>query len=622
MLTTLLTLALLAGPGDAEAKIHPDLRAVWSEDVPYRVYAVLDGRLTLEQLRDEGLLRLERGERRRYVAERLRAFAAERQAGARALLAELEGEGEVRRVEVLWVANAIVFHGTPDALRRVAALPEVERIGWSPVRSAAEIEDRTAPSPAPAAGGPSSNLQDVQAPAAWSLGYRGDGVLILNIDSGVQRTHTALAPAIWSNPGEVVDGIDNDGNGYVDDTWGWDFLDGDDEPLPGSTPLGTPADHGTWTAGVMVGDGAPLDPTTGVAPEATMAVARIGSEAGHWLALQYGIAIGADATGSSNSFKWYWTPIPDYPMHRHVQDMILAAGMIHANSVGNQGGSPQAPVPFQVSAPGNSPSAWRHPIQGQVNGGVSGVVGVGGSGFFGAGSHGPSAWEDIQLYDPAYPHAQDSAQWDYPYGGFGGTQQGLMKPDVEAPFSAQTTSVSGGFTSFSGTSASSPHVSGSFALLFDAQPAAEPRHLSQALQITALDLGQPGKDTTTGAGRIQVKDALLRLLTLTKVDDLTPGLGDVLTVSTYGAPGNLYAVLFGVLTGSFETPAFTLDLVPPFGIFELGQFDASGVTHTPVVLPQMPTLVGVDVHLQAAADDTAGATGQILVSVLETFRVE
>lgn len=47
----------------------------------------------------------------------------------------------------------------------------------------------------------------------------GAGQVIVDIDSGIDFSHPSLAGRIWSNPGEVPnDGIDNDGNGYVDST--------------------------------------------------------------------------------------------------------------------------------------------------------------------------------------------------------------------------------------------------------------------------------------------------------------------------------------------------------------------------------------------------------------------
>jgi subtilisin family serine protease len=71
-------------------------------------------------------------------------------------------------------------------------------------------------------------LLRIQAPEAWSLIETRNPVLIAITDTGIDRTHSDLAPNIWQNPGEIPgDGIDNDANGYVDDTWGWDFANND-----------------------------------------------------------------------------------------------------------------------------------------------------------------------------------------------------------------------------------------------------------------------------------------------------------------------------------------------------------------------------------------------------------
>jgi hypothetical protein len=69
--------------------------------------------------------------------------------------------------------------------------------------------------------------------------------VIVDIDSGVDFNHPSLAGHWWANPGEIPnDGIDNDGNGFVDDTRGWDFYDGDNNP---DDQVG----HGTQTSGIM-----------------------------------------------------------------------------------------------------------------------------------------------------------------------------------------------------------------------------------------------------------------------------------------------------------------------------------------------------------------------------------
>ena len=86
---------------------------------------------------------------------------------------------------------------------------------------------------------------------------------------------------------------------------------------------------------------------------------------------------GVDVITSSYSYKWPNSPRPDYHMHRQMCAMELAAGIIHANSIGNQGGSSSHPIPFNISAPGLAPAPWRHPDQSQLGGRVSGVLACG-----------------------------------------------------------------------------------------------------------------------------------------------------------------------------------------------------------------------------------------------------
>ncbi|MFZ9689398.1 MAG: S8 family serine peptidase, partial [Phycisphaerales bacterium] len=85
---------------------------------------------------------------------------------------------------------------------------------------------------------------DSRAHLAWDTFTGSSTFVVAIIDDGTNRTHPDLAANIWSNPGEIAgDGIDNEGNGYVDDTWGYDFYQRD------NNPSGT--GHGTHTAGTV-----------------------------------------------------------------------------------------------------------------------------------------------------------------------------------------------------------------------------------------------------------------------------------------------------------------------------------------------------------------------------------
>ena len=95
---------------------------------------------------------------------------------------------------------------------------------------------------------------DVDAPEGWDFA-KGIGTVIAIYDGGIDLDHEDLN--IWSNPGETgegkeTNGIDDDGNGYIDDYQGWDFTDSDNDPSPVDEPgpFGFKDNHGTAVAGV------------------------------------------------------------------------------------------------------------------------------------------------------------------------------------------------------------------------------------------------------------------------------------------------------------------------------------------------------------------------------------
>ena len=100
------------------------------------------------------------------------------------------------------------------------------------------------------------SLPLMKLPQAWAIEKGNREVVIAIIDSGIDYRHDDLAPKVWINPGEAPNnGLDDDGNGYVDDIYGWDFTDapnlqaegdyieGDNEPIDESG-------HGTHVAGI------------------------------------------------------------------------------------------------------------------------------------------------------------------------------------------------------------------------------------------------------------------------------------------------------------------------------------------------------------------------------------
>jgi subtilisin family serine protease len=576
-------------------------------------------------------------QRRATVMAELKAHAQETQRALRSLLAESERTGEARSVRSNWLGNFVQCLATKAAIERAAALPRVAyaKLDSEPERDAVEDGSTHAPfadlhTAEPMAAttlpAPGDGPMQTRAFVAWAYGFRGQGVVIANVDGGISQ-HNDLDARRWINQGEITaNGIDDDQNGFVDDVHGYAFD-------TSSSQLDDGGGHGTMTAGLLVGDGSCSGIAHGQAPAAQLMTCRTLSETSQWNAIQYAIAMGADVQTSSFSYKANFAPPPDYRMHRDVAAASLAAGLIRVNSSGNDGAFAADPssalrVPCNIAAPACVPSPYLDPAQ--ANGGRGGVIAVGAfrvaqNAIDPVSPRGPFAWSlaDVRQNVPSYPAAQwDLARHeDYPWQN--GAQSGLMKPDVLGPTGTTTTSGSPCRTTvFSGTSNAAPCVAGVIALWKSANPSITPEDAAMLLHQTSLDLGfVPGKENRFGAGLIDAERGLRRALCVHRIDSDPAyhtshpiGSGPV-RLDLDGVPNSL--AVFAVAAQRMPQPIGSLQLGigPIVDIVAFGVTDQNGDMQTTAPVGQW--LQGLTVATQAVLLDQTHTNTLLESNVVE-----
>ena len=115
---------------------------------------------------------------------------------------------------------------------------------------------------------------DIDCNLAWDVTTGSTTMVVGMCDSGIRGTHEDIAGNLWTNPGETAgNGVDDDGNGYIDDTWGWDFWNNDKDPTDDNG-------HGTHTAGTVGARGNNAKGVTGVCWNVKMVGLKIGSASG------------------------------------------------------------------------------------------------------------------------------------------------------------------------------------------------------------------------------------------------------------------------------------------------------------------------------------------------------
>lgn len=309
-------------------------------------------------------------------------------------------------------------------------------------------------------------------PEAWQVTTGDEHVIVAVIDSGVKYDHADLADNIYINSGEVLDGIDNDGNGFIDDIHGWDFRStGLNDLLQDNDPSDF-AGHGTGVAGVTGAVGNNATGITGVAWQVRILPLKIAGDIVPNLdsfsaieAIDYAVAQGAQVINASYIAQDYRYGVYQGDRYSHLHLEAIKAAQ-------------EAGV-LLVAAAGNSDSDRNIDEKATY----------------------PSCYNLANVISVAATTDNDSLRHNSNYGA--------KSVDLAAPGeNIYTTSKTGGYDTQSGTSFAAPQVAGIAALMLVRFPVMGARKLRLMIMEGADAISSHAGKTVTG-GRANAYAALV-----------------------------------------------------------------------------------------------------------------
>jgi serine protease len=365
---------------------------------------------------------------------------------------------------------------------------------------------------------------DIDAPEAWDISTGSHDVIVGVIDTGVDHTHPDLMANIWSNPGEIAgDGIDNDGNGYIDDIHGINAISGVGDPMD-------TGGHGSHVSGTIGASGNNGLGVVGVNHDVSIIGCKfLGDQGG--------------TTSDAIACIDYFVGLKNNGVNVRVTNNSWGGGGFSQALSDAITSSEEANILF-VAAAGND--AYDNDAQ--------------------------------SSYPSGYPHdsvlAVASTTRTDSMSSF--SQWGLTTVDLGAPGSDILSTVpGGGYASYSGTSMATPHVTGAAALAWSVNP-----ELS-AIEMKAL-LTSSGDDNAALAGKT-VSGKRLNVNNALNDADPTPGFtlaatpgsntieaGETATYSfNVGSVADWNGEVSLTLDGSLAGATLTTDTATPGATFEL-----------------------------------------------------
>ncbi len=191
-----------------------------------------------------------------------------------------------------------------------------------------------------------SNDADIDAPEAWDTRSDASSVLVAVIDTGIRMTHEDLKNQLWKNPLEIAgDGIDNDGNNFIDDVHGINAITGSGNPNDDNG-------HGTHVAGSIAAQGNNGLGVVGVAWKAKILSAKFLSDAGSGaisdaiICINYAVAKGAKVISNSWGGGQFSQSVYQTILDAGNQGVLLVFAAGNSNS--NNDANPTYPASYQA----------------------------------------------------------------------------------------------------------------------------------------------------------------------------------------------------------------------------------------------------------------------------------
>ncbi len=454
-----------------------------------------------------------RGEIRTRVLKTLREKSDRSWDRVKALVQKLKEAGDLKGAERFWIVNGFACDANVKACRELAADPAVsfiylqrgppelrqqhlatrapQKLTDEQARTFAavlkELETKEPPFTTKDVEVP-WNLEQIQAPPVWEdEKVAGEGVVVAVLDSGLLPA-PPLTRALWRNPAEELNGKDDDGNGLIDDLFGYDFQSHsgfvlDDPAVP----------HGSACAGIIAGRPTPAKMlVTGVAPRARLMVLR---GMGYLKAYEYAAANGADVL--SMSYMWVQMELGNYRgLFRNAHEHLAAAGIVAVGGAGNFAKSVAAGK--QIALPKDVPC-------------VIAAAGVAKDGTQpGFSSRGPCTWKGVKFYDD-YPDDAPLGKPDVTTFNAGFPCWSRPAWSKQRKFQETWKSDDGTYglyVGLQGNSFAGPHVAGVAALILSANPHLTAWQVKETMESTCKDLGDKGRDVAYGAGLVQALEAV------------------------------------------------------------------------------------------------------------------